>query len=121
MLRRMKEQEIMKYKEQVSHQFNSETNWSTLISNKNNDMRNSIMQNLRLQQIKRRQLREFLRTSKDTIISNRGSLDLVLKDSFVKDNLGKDDKDQALIKQNLEYNTEYKAYFTDTLTRANGK
>jgi hypothetical protein len=46
---------------------------------------------------------------------------LVLKDSFVKDNLGKDDKDQALIKQNLEYNTEYKAYFTDTLTRANGK
>jgi hypothetical protein len=48
MLRRMKEQEIMKYKEQVSHQFNSETNWSTLISNKNNDMRNSIMQNLRL-------------------------------------------------------------------------
>jgi len=117
----MKEKEITKYKQQVDNQFNSENNWSTLISHKNNDMRNSIMQNLKLQQIKRRKLREFLRQSKETIIGNRGSTDF--KDSMLKEKemLNKDEKDVALKKQNVEYNTEYKQYFTDTLTKGNGK
>jgi hypothetical protein len=43
LLKYMKEKEIDKYKQQVDAQFNSENNWSTLISHKNNDMRNSIM------------------------------------------------------------------------------
>jgi len=75
MLKYLKEKEISKYKQQIGVQFNSEKNWSTMISGKNNDIRNSIMQNLKLQQVKRRKLREFLRTSKETIIGSRHSMD----------------------------------------------
>jgi hypothetical protein len=84
-------------------------------------MRNNIMQNLKLQQIKRRKLREFLRLSKETIIGTRGSTDL--RDSILKEkeSLNKDERQDALKKQNAEYNAEYKQYFTDTLTKGNGK
>jgi len=43
MLKYLKEKELAKYKQQVDNQFNSDQNWSTMISSKNNDMRNSIM------------------------------------------------------------------------------
>ena len=48
MLNYLKEKELAKYKQQIDNKFNSESNWSTMISSKNNDMRNSIMQNLKL-------------------------------------------------------------------------
>jgi hypothetical protein len=35
--------------------------------------------------------------------------------------LQKDEKEQALKKQNADYNNEYKQFFNDTLTKGNGK
>lgn len=63
---------------------------------------------MKLQQIKRRKLREFLRQSKESIIANRGSNDF--KDGVFKEReaLTKEEKEAALKKQNAEYNAEYK-------------
>jgi hypothetical protein len=69
-----------------------------MISGKNNDMRNSIMQNLKLQQVKRRKLREFLRTSKETIIGSRHSVDFKEGIQKEKEAFSNDEKKEALKK-----------------------
>lgn len=53
-------------------QFNSEKNQSQMLSAKTNDLRNQIMQKFKYEQIKRRNLREFLRKAKADIIAERG-------------------------------------------------
>ena len=64
--------ELAKYKQQALRQFNSEKNQSQMLSAKTNDIRNQIMQKFKYEQIKRRNLREFLRKAKADIITQRG-------------------------------------------------
>ena len=65
-------QELAKYKHQAMKQFNSEKNQSQMLSAKTNDLRNQIMQKFKYEQIKRRNLREFLRKAKADVITQRG-------------------------------------------------
>ena len=64
--------ELARYKQQALRQFNSEKNQSQMLSAKTNDIRNQIMQKFKYEQIKRRNLREFLRKAKAEIITQRG-------------------------------------------------
>lgn len=71
-LKHWKMQELAKYKQQAMKMFNSEKNQSQMLSAKTNDIRNEIMQKFKYEQIKRRNLREFIRKAKDEIMTKRG-------------------------------------------------
>ena len=112
-------QELDKYAQYVNKVFSNDNNWSILISDESNDIRNKVMKTVKLEQIKRRKLREFLRVEKEKIIAAREQVDTSVFDQN-KDisSLIAGSKKDFIQKQNDNYNKEYQQYFEQKVTKA---
>ena len=70
-MNQLKEVELKKYRDQADKMFGEGKNQSNMISEESNKIRNDIMRQLKYEQIKKRNLREFIRKSEQDIIKKR--------------------------------------------------
>jgi hypothetical protein len=70
-LKESKEEKLAQLKKECKEQFNSEKNYSIMMSKKDNEVRNQIMQKFKFKQKKNMELREYMRKEKDRIIAER--------------------------------------------------
>ena len=68
-LRLMKENQLKKFKQEAEEKFDSKKNWSIMIDNRHNQMRNEVMQKVKYEQLKRRCLHDFMRKAREDIIN----------------------------------------------------
>ena len=52
-LKQIRDQELGRYRQNVSEIFNGEKNWSIMISKEDNEIRNNVMRKVKFEQIKR--------------------------------------------------------------------
>ena len=71
----MRDQELERYRQDVSEIFDSDKNWSIMISSEDNETRNTIMRKVKFEQIKRQKLRNFMREAKKTVLNQRPPVD----------------------------------------------
>jgi len=65
----MREQELGRYRKNVSEIFDSDKNWSIMISREDNEIRNNVMRKVKFEQIKRQKLRNFMREAKEKVLN----------------------------------------------------
>lgn len=70
-LQELRQEELQKYRHAVDERFDTAKNWSIMINPKDNEIRNQVMRSTKFQQLKRRCLHDFMRTTKDEIIRER--------------------------------------------------
>ena len=70
----LKQQELEKDRGKQSNRFDSNKNWSIMINQKDNEVRNQIMMKIKFEQEKRRFLHDFERKTREKIIKDRQEL-----------------------------------------------
>lgn len=68
-VKQMREQELGRYRKNVSEIFDSDKNWSIMISREDNEIRNNVMRKVKFEQIKRQKLRNFMREAKEKVLN----------------------------------------------------
>ena len=68
-LRILKEEQILRFRQEVDERFDSKKNWSIMIDDKHNNMRNEVMKKVKFEQLKRRCLHDFMRKAREDIVS----------------------------------------------------
>ena len=66
-----KELQIQKLKDMATKKFDNSKNWSIMIDDKSNMVRNEVMQKIKFEQLKKRSLHDFIRKQKEAIIQQR--------------------------------------------------
>ena len=67
----MKDAQLERFRQEVEERFDSKKNWSIMIDNKHNDIRNEVMKKVKFEQLKRRCLHDFLRKAREDLINQR--------------------------------------------------
>ena len=62
---------MQRFREEVNERFDSTKNWSIMIDDKHNNMRNEVMKKVKFEQLKRRCLHDFMRKAREDIVSQR--------------------------------------------------
>jgi hypothetical protein len=75
-VKQMRDQELGRYKRNVSEIFDSDKNWSIMISREDNEIRNNVMRKVKFEQIKRQKLRNFMREAKEKVLNQRAPVDV---------------------------------------------
>jgi len=70
-LRVLKESQLQRFRQEVDERFDSTKNWSIMIDDKHNNMRNEVMEKVKFEQLKRRCLHDFMRKAREDIVSQR--------------------------------------------------
>jgi len=70
-LMEMKQAELQKFRQIAMAKFDDSKNWSIMIKQKDNMLRNKIMQNVKYEQLKKRNLHDFVRKAREDIIKSR--------------------------------------------------
>eukprot|EP00356_Strombidium_inclinatum_P001347 CAMPEP_0170509328 /NCGR_PEP_ID=MMETSP0208-20121228/65135_1 /TAXON_ID=197538 /ORGANISM="Strombidium inclinatum, Strain S3" /LENGTH=66 /DNA_ID=CAMNT_0010792671 /DNA_START=6 /DNA_END=203 /DNA_ORIENTATION=- len=64
----MKQEQLKQMKDKVTRRFDSNKNWSIMMDHEDNEIRNSAMQRIKFQQLKRRTLHDFMRVAKNDLV-----------------------------------------------------
>lgn len=70
-MRVLKESQLQRFRQEVDERFDSTKNWSIMIDDKHNNMRNEVMKKVKFEQLKRRCLHDFMRKAREDIVSQR--------------------------------------------------
>jgi uncharacterized protein YnzC (UPF0291/DUF896 family) len=72
-LQNLKNLELQKFHSEVNRMFDSNKNWSIMIDQKHNEIRNEVMQKVKFEQLKKRCLHDFMRKTREELIRKRAS------------------------------------------------
>ena len=70
-LTKLRNELLKRIHRKVDKRFDSSKNWSVMISPKHNDIRNEVMQKVKFEQIKKRCLHDFERTTTNSLLKER--------------------------------------------------
>lgn len=70
-LKEMRDLQLEKFHRMAQERFDSKKNWSIMIDQRDNEIRNQVMRNTKFQQLKKRCLHDFMRKAKEDLIREK--------------------------------------------------